>query len=201
MTNDEHFFSKRDIFSLFLALVIFAIDLQIPLGVAGGVPYIAVILISHLSKNSRSVIYFALFCSFLTLLGFYFSPSGGEFWKVISNRALALFAIWTSAILTYKWKMHQEEMLMVRQKIEHEKEKIYQATIKGAQHITNNLLNQLMIVQFEIDKHPDFDKEVIETFNEMTKEANTLMKDLSSVKKINDESIIQSVYPTAKVVD
>ena len=192
---EELNFSKRDLFAIFLALIIFAIDLQIPLGVAGGVPYIAVILISHISKNSRNVIYLAIFCSLLTLLGFYFSPSGGELWKVIFNRALALFAIWTSAILTYKWKQHQDEMLLVRQKIEHEKEKIYQATIKGAQHVTNNLLNQLMIVQFEIDKHPDFDKEVNATFNDMTKEANTLMKELSSVKNINDENIIQSVYP------
>jgi hypothetical protein len=188
-------FTKRDLFNVVLALLIFAIDLQIPLGVAGGVPYIAVILLSHLSKNIRSVIYFAVFCTFLTLLGFYFSPSGGELWKVISNRALALFAIWTSAILTYKWKIHQHEMLRIRQRMEQEKQKIYMATIKGAQHITNNLLNQLLIVQLEIEKHPEFDKEVIETFNDMTKEANSLMKKLSSVKEISDENIIQSVYP------
>lgn len=194
-------FTKRDLFNLILALAIFAIDLQVPLGVAGGVPYVAVILLSYMSKNIRSVIYFAVFCSFLTLLGFYFSPSGGELWKVVSNRALALFAIWTSAILTYKWKIHQNEMLLVRNKIEQEKQKIYLATIKGAQHITNNLLNQLLIVQLEIKKHPEFDKGVINTFNDMTKEANSLIKELSSVKEINDENIIQSVYPKSTSVN
>ena len=187
--------SKRDIFSLFLALIIFAIDLQIPLGVAGGVPYIAVVLIASWSKDTRVIIYLAILCTLLTLLGFYFSPSGGELWKVLSNRALALFAIWTTAILTLKWKKHEAEMLLVQQKIEQEKQKIYLATIKGSQHITNNLLNQLMIVQFEIGKHPEFNKEVISMFDDMLKEASALMKELSSVKMINDENIIQSVYP------
>lgn len=195
MNINKYHISKRDIFSIFLALVIFAIDLQIPLGVAGGVPYIAVILISYRSKNTHNVIYLAILCSLLTVLGFYFSPSGGELWQVLSNRALAIFAIWTTAILTFKWKIHENEMMLVRQNIEREKRKIYLATIKSAQHITNNLLNQLMIIQFEIDKHPTFDKEVISMFDEMIKEANILMKDLSNVKNISDENIIQSVYP------
>ena len=76
-----------------------------------------------------------------------------------------------------------------------EKEKIYLATIHGAQHITNNLLNQLQLVEFEIKKHSEFDKEVSSLFKGMLAEANSLMIDLSSVDKIDDEIIAQSVYP------
>ncbi len=47
--------------------------------------------------------------SALTVIGFYSSASGGELWKVLFNRALALFAIWTTAILSVLWKNIQEE--------------------------------------------------------------------------------------------
>lgn len=35
----------------------------------------------------------AIICSILTVIGFVASPAGGELWKVIFNRALALFAL------------------------------------------------------------------------------------------------------------
>jgi hypothetical protein len=44
----------------------------------------------------------AIVGSMLTILGFYSSPTGGELWKVLANRSLALFAIWTTAILSYQ---------------------------------------------------------------------------------------------------
>jgi len=178
-----------------LAIAIFTIDLQVPLGVAGGVPYIAVILISLWSPNSKAVIYLAIICSILTLLGFYFSPTGGELWKVISNRLLALFAIWVTAILALKWKRREDEIFSLNSKIEKEKEKIYLATIHGAQHITNNLLNELQIVELEIENHPEFNKEVNLMFSDMLNEANKLIKDLSSVEYIDDDTIRKSIYP------
>ncbi len=82
-----------------LACAFFFVDAYIPLGVAGGVPYVAVILISLWSANRRSVVYIAIFCSILTITGYYISPEGGELWKVLANRFLALFAIWVTAIL------------------------------------------------------------------------------------------------------
>jgi len=186
---------KLSIICATLTIGIFSIDLHIPLGVAGGVPYISVILVSLWSPKPSFVIYLAIICSFMTLLGFYLSPAGGELWKVIFNRSLALFAIWITAILSLKWKRHEDEIFLLKSQVENEKEKIYLATIHGAQHITNNLLNELKIVEYEIKNHPDFDKEVSSMFNDMLVEANTLIKDLSSVKNIDDETIRKSVYP------
>ena len=186
---------KLNIFSALLILIIFIIDLQIPLGVAGGVPYIAVILISLWSPRPNCVIHLAIICSVMTLLGFYFSPEGGELWKVLFNRGLALFAIWITAILALKWKTHEKEIFSLTHDMENEKQKIYLATIKGAQHVTNNLLNQLKIVELEIENNPAFDKEVLSMFQDMQNEASSLMRDLSSVDKINDKIILDSVYP------
>ncbi len=89
---------------LTLAAMIFAIDSSIPLGVAGGVPYILIVLVSLWSPREKMPLYMAIIGSILTIIGFYCSPPGGELWKVLFNRILALFAIWTTAILSLQRK-------------------------------------------------------------------------------------------------
>jgi hemerythrin-like metal-binding protein/PAS domain S-box-containing protein len=89
-----------------LTLVIFVADLMIPLGVAGGVPYMAVVLLGLMVPGKRFIILAAITCSTLTLAGFFLSPSPGssEIWKVLANRSLALFVIWSAAILSLYYK-------------------------------------------------------------------------------------------------
>jgi hypothetical protein len=84
---------------LLLIIGIFAMDSALPLGVAGGVPYILVVLIAMRASDDRWPIWAAIVCSSLTLLAVYTSPTGGEHWKVLANRGLAVFAIWTVAVL------------------------------------------------------------------------------------------------------
>ena len=100
---------KIIVLCLILSIAIFIIDTIIPLGVAGGVPYILVVLISLWSPRTNLPIYMAIGGSALTVIGFYSSPSGGELWQVLFNRALALFAIWTTATLSVLWKYIQDE--------------------------------------------------------------------------------------------
>ncbi len=85
---------------LIISIAIFILDSLIPLGVAGGVPYILVDLVSIWSPRKRLPYYVAISGSILTIIGFFSSPAGGELWKIIFNRSLALFAIWTTAILS-----------------------------------------------------------------------------------------------------
>lgn len=92
-----------------LAFAIFGLDLITPLGVAGGVPYILVVLIAMWSPVKRMPISAAICGSGLTILGFLFSPSGGELWKVLANRGLAIFAIWSVAILSIRQRTAHEE--------------------------------------------------------------------------------------------
>ena len=130
------------------------------------------------------------------IAGYYLSPQGGELWKVILNRLLAVFAIWITAIIALKWKLSEQENNKITRELEQEKEKIYLATIFGAQHITNNLLNELQLVDLEIKNHPDFNKEIVSMFDEMLVETNTLMKQLSEVQNIDEDEIKKAVYPT-----
>jgi len=183
--------------SFLLMAIILLIDLQLPLGVAGGVPYVTVVLASLWFQNKGYVIASAIICTILTLIGLYFSPEGGEIWKVITNRVLAIFAIWVTAILAINWEITRKKILLIEHKTEKENEKkeIYKATMHGALHITNNLLNQLKLVEMEIENHKNFDKEILIMFNGMLLEASDLLTKLSSVEDIEAEKIIQSVYP------
>ncbi len=89
-----------------------------------------------------------------------------------------------------------EEQL--RQSISKEKEAIYLASIHSSQHVINNLLNQLQLVELEVEKHPSFDKEVSILFGGMLNEAKELMQQFSSVKQIDAEEIKRSVHPGKK---
>ena len=83
----------------------------------------------------------------------------------------------------------------LRKSISKEKEDIYLATIHGAQHVTNNLLNGLQLINIEIENNPSFDRDILKLFNEMQEEAKELIENLSSVKQISSESIMKSVKP------
>ena len=95
---------KPAIIGVLLSIIVLIIDLQIPLGVAGGVPYVAAVLVSLWSPSVRLTIGIATLGSVLTLVGYYGSPMGGEHWQVVTNRFLALFAIWVTAVLSIRIK-------------------------------------------------------------------------------------------------
>jgi len=88
----------------FLAILVLAFDLALPLGVAGGVPYVAVVLLGIWLTRRRTVIALAVLTSMLTVLGYFLSPNGGIEWVVLTNRGLALFAIWSAALLVVLYK-------------------------------------------------------------------------------------------------
>jgi len=102
--NSDRSDGRVIIICLVLLTVIFISDSLIPLGVAGVVAYVIVVLVSLWSHRPKLPVYVAIIASVLTLLGLFSSPPGGELWKVISNRLLALFVIWVTAVLSLRWK-------------------------------------------------------------------------------------------------
>jgi hypothetical protein len=175
--------------------LIFVIDINLPLGVAGGVPYITVILMTFRATKQSTVIYFAVVCSIMVALGYHFSPAGGEEWKVFFNRSLAIFAVWITAIVVFKWQAQSKKIVAIKNNFAKGKEEIYLATIHSSQHIVNNMLSQLQYIKCVIDAHPEFNKEDVELFDEIVEEGSLLMNKLSSVKNISKESIKISVHP------
>ncbi|NQU58987.1 MAG: PAS domain S-box protein [Rhodospirillales bacterium] len=109
--------------ALTLTALVFVFDLQIPLGVAAGVPYVAVILVGWWLPNRHSIMVLAAVCSLLTIIGYTLSPAGGIPWMVATNRFLALFAIWTAAVLLSKVKESSEQLTHSRNELKSQVEK------------------------------------------------------------------------------
>jgi hypothetical protein len=91
-----------------LLVMVLLFDLAIPLGVAMGVLYIAVVLLSLWSPHKSFTVLVALVSSVFTVGAFFWKPPVAEMWKVIFDRALALFAIWVTASLGLQRKMIEE---------------------------------------------------------------------------------------------
>lgn len=104
---------ERPDIALFVALLIgaiFAADLLLPLGIAGGVPYVAPVLVTAWLPARRFMLPVAALCSALTVLGFFLSPPGASLWAVVPNRALAVGAVWVVALLSLERKRIEEAL-------------------------------------------------------------------------------------------
>ena len=96
------------ILSVLLIPAFIFFDLHYPLGVAGGVPYVALVLVGLITQRPNTIIILALLGSILTIVGYFLSPASGILFKVVViNRGLALFAIWSVAIVSF---IHLKEL-------------------------------------------------------------------------------------------
>lgn len=84
--------------------IFFIIDLLIPLGFSGGVPYLFLCLFAVSYPGTNYIYLAAILGSILTIVGFFLSPAGGEIWIVLCNRVLAFAAIWVIAFCCVRFK-------------------------------------------------------------------------------------------------
>ncbi|NLF31528.1 MAG: hypothetical protein GX591_11665 [Planctomycetes bacterium] len=82
-----------------LAALSLAADVALPPGVAGGVPYIVIVLLSLWSPRERMTIVAAVAGTVLIFAGIFLPPPGDLAWEVVVNRSLATFALWVTAVL------------------------------------------------------------------------------------------------------
>ncbi|MTI20130.1 PAS domain S-box protein [Fulvivirga sp. RKSG066] len=77
-----------------LATLTVFLDSNYPLGVAAGIPYILIVLISFEYKNQPFILLTATFCSALTAVGFYFSTYSISPEMMFVNRLVIFGTIW-----------------------------------------------------------------------------------------------------------
>lgn len=85
-----------------IGATIFWVDTLLHIGIAGGVPYVFFVVAGYWLRKPNATLLLAVVATALTWAGIYFSPNHelGDV-VVISNRGLATFAIWTTAIFSY----------------------------------------------------------------------------------------------------
>jgi methyl-accepting chemotaxis protein len=91
----------------------------------------------------------------------------------------------------------EAELRIAEQKAqaEHEKQELYLSMTHAAQHVLNNLLNQLQLFKLAADRSSDFDRNILDLYDGMTREAKQLIARLSSVTELNQKNIRESVAP------
>jgi two-component system, LuxR family, sensor kinase FixL len=90
-------------------------DLMTPLGVAGGAPYVLVVLVGLWTRSRRFVAGLALVCLILTLLGVAYSNPVLTESVYITNRAMTAFAVVICALLvSYQIKLRKQFQDSVR---------------------------------------------------------------------------------------
>lgn len=94
--------------ALLVATLVFVVDLFLPMGVAEAVPYVAVVLIALRSPDKNDSLRLAGLCTVLAVVGHYLSPPGAEPWIGMTNRSIALFAIWSTALLAMQVRESDE---------------------------------------------------------------------------------------------
>ncbi|MDR4486631.1 MAG: hypothetical protein R3B83_03770 [Nitrospirales bacterium] len=63
-----------------------------------------IVLIALRSPEKNDPLRLAGLCTILTIVGYGLSPAGARTWIGITNRAIALFAIWSTALLAMQVK-------------------------------------------------------------------------------------------------
>ncbi|QPJ65980.1 MAG: PAS domain S-box protein [Candidatus Nitrohelix vancouverensis] len=130
-------------FGILLGALFFYLDTQIELGVAAGIPHVSLVLLGLWSKKRRFILLGAITGSLLTLWGLYFSPLGGEEWKILTNRGLALFAIWTTAGLCFLYHKKHTELETLNQELD-DRVTIAVNDLKHLETQNTNILNNLI---------------------------------------------------------
>ena len=128
-----------------LAAGIFIIDVaSLPLGVAAGVAYVAVVLVSLWLPRWQFPFIVAGGVSILTVLGYLLSEPAGTPWMVVANRLLALAAIWLTAIfgssLIFAISKKSESAL---QRVEQEADRARQAKSRFLETASNDMRQHL----------------------------------------------------------
>ena len=82
-----------------IALIVFVVDVaSLPLGVAAGVAYVPAVLVALRLSRWQQTFIVAGIVTILTIAGFLLSEPAGVPWMVVTNRLLAISAIWLTAI-------------------------------------------------------------------------------------------------------
>jgi PAS domain S-box-containing protein len=129
-----------------LAVVVFVIDLELPVGASVSILYVIVVLLGLWAMAGRFAILAALQTSILAVADLPLSPEGGSVWGYL-NRLLTLVAIWTTAALVVRYR-HAAEALQEKTRRARE----YEDVAGEAEDALRRSLKDLADIKFALDQ-------------------------------------------------
>jgi hypothetical protein len=78
---------------------------------------------------------------------------------------------------------------------EQEKHAVFVATVRSTQHILNNLMNQLQLAFYDLEKEGCLESETTKLLRRSIREGKEQVERLSGVSEISSETIEESVKP------
>ena len=106
---------------------VFILDLQFPLGIAGGIPYALLVMATYWIKQRRYTVAAGLLSTIFIVVGFFFSEPSGYVLISTINRVMATFVIWGSVWFVIKYKNSLNEI----KKSENRMSALFEAATEG----------------------------------------------------------------------
>lgn len=94
--------------------IIFAVDMLLPRGVAAPMLYVIPILLAVHCRQQWFRVSVAVGCTVLTVIGYKFTEDAVPTWIALSNRTLAVTAIWITTVLAWQRMQAREQVNILR---------------------------------------------------------------------------------------
>lgn len=180
-----------------LSIIILAVDFITPLGIAGGVLYVVVVLMSLKSSEKYFTLIVAVVCTSFVGIGYWGSPSSlTPTYQVIANRGLSIFAIWITTLLALIQKAKTDELHRERIKylqsikeleLQQEKLKVLKATMRTVQDVMGNFLNNLQYFKARINKNNTLSPEEINQLNVLIHDASLWLNKMGNMDEVREK--------------
>jgi signal transduction histidine kinase len=176
-----------------LTAATFVFDVMTPLGVASGVPYALLVLLSLRSPDPGLTWFAAISGTVLSILGSLLS-AGEATWTVLANRILALFVIWVTAALCLNYKRQARELERDRQVLaEAEKMASLGGVASGIAHELGTPLatihGRMRMLEKKLDTGSvavDEVRRVVRIVDELTERMTRIIRGMTSVTRNAD---------------
>lgn len=201
----------------------FTLDTVTPLGIAAGIPYVAVVLLAA-PLPRRSILAFAAICTALTAIAF-FKPPGSlpqVEWLGLTNRILTVIAIWLTVMFALSrksaedaLKKHRDGLEQVVQertasitqlhlqleaaiidqlKEEQAKLRLFQSTMRTVKDLVNNFLNELQLIRLEMEAKGTVDPPTSLLLQKLIFDASAKLNALGELKELKETDLGGGIY-------
>lgn len=96
------------------AVLIFLVDLALPVGVAIPIAYVGLVLVGLWIPETGYTIAAAATASVLTIVDVFLSPSGGPVWMAATNRGIVIAVLWSTAAIVILYNRAKREIRTLR---------------------------------------------------------------------------------------